>query len=138
MEAISKYGSYTVGSTLSVFILGIFTQRTNETGANIGLILGIVVVLLIATFTNIFWMWYSLFGFVITTSVGYGASFMFGEKPQNIEKFTVKGQKQYFIDNNLSETQEGYYVIPGKFEKISYLLLAYFVAVVALLYYIGR
>ena len=138
LEAISKYGSYTVGSTISVFILGIFTQRANEKSVNIGLVLGIVVVLLIATFTDIFWMWYSLVGFIVTTSVGYAAGFIIGEKPVGIEKFTIKGQKQYFIDNKLSEIEEGYYVIPGKFENKSYLLIAYFLVVCGFLYYIGK
>jgi hypothetical protein len=52
--------------------------------------------------------------------------------------YTLKGQKQHFINNGQPETEGSYYVIPGKYERNSYLLLAYFVLVVILLYTLGK
>jgi SSS family solute:Na+ symporter len=138
LEAISKYGSYIIGSTLGAFILGIYTQRTNEAGMIIGLVAGVVAVAFFALFTDAFWLWYNLVGLVVTLVVGYGASFVFGSKPTGIDMYTLKGQKQHFLNNNQSETEGKYYVIPGRFERNSYLLIAYFGLVVVLLYAMGR
>jgi SSS family solute:Na+ symporter len=138
LEAISKYGSYIIGSTLGVFILGIYTRRTNEAGVVIGLVLGVVAVALFALFTDAFWLWYNLVGLVVTVIIGYGASFVVGSRPSGIDMYTMKGQKQHFLDTKQAETQGNYYIIPGKFERNSYLLIVYFGVVVALLYAMGR
>jgi SSS family solute:Na+ symporter len=138
LEAISKYGSYIVGSSLGVFILGIYTRRTNEAGVVIGLVVGVVAVAFFALFTDAFWLWYNLVGFVVTVVVGYAASFVFGSPPKNIDMYTLKGQKQFFLNNKQNEMEGTYYVIPGKYERNSYLLLVYFGLVVAVLYAIGR
>jgi SSS family solute:Na+ symporter len=138
LEAISKYGSYIVGSSLGVFILGIYTRRTNEAGVVIGLVVGVVAVAFFALFTDAFWLWYNLVGFVVTVVAGYAASFVFGSPPKNIDMYTLKGQKQFFLNNKQNEMEGTYYVIPGKYERNSYLLLVYFGLVVAVLYAIGR
>ncbi|HLL94731.1 MAG TPA: sodium/solute symporter [Spirosoma sp.] len=138
LEAISKYGSYIIGSTLGAFILGIYTQRTNEPGVIIGLVVGVMVVALVALFTDVFWLWYNLIGLVATLVVGYGASFVFGTRPKNISMYTLRGQKQFFIEHKKAEMEDGYYVIPGKYERNSYLLLVYFGLLVAVLYALGR
>ncbi len=138
LEAISKYGSYIVGSTLGVFILGIYTQRTNQAGVIAGFIVGVVAVVLFALLTDAFWLWYNLVGFVVTLVVGYGASFVLGVRPKGIDMFTLRGQKQHFINNRQEEAEGKYYVIPGKFERNSYLLIVYFCLVVAALYALGR
>jgi SSS family solute:Na+ symporter len=66
LEAISKYGSYIVGSTLGVFILGIYTERTNQEGVITGFVVGVIAVVLFALFTDAFWLWYNLVGFLVT------------------------------------------------------------------------
>ncbi|GAB2555189.1 sodium:solute symporter family transporter [Spirosoma areae] len=138
LEAISKYGSYIVGSTLGVFILGIYTERTNQQGVIIGFVVGVVAVVLFAVFTDAFWLWYNLVGFVVTVVVGYASSFVVGATPTGIGMYTLSGQKQHFLNTNQAETEGSYYVIPGKFERTSYWLIVYFFLLVAGLYYIGR
>ena len=137
LEAISKYGSYIVGSTLGVFILGIYTERTNQQGVIIGFVTGVLAVVAFALFTNAFWLWYNLVGFIVTLLVGYGSSFVVGSKPENIGMYTLSGQKQHFLNTNQAEKEGKYYVIPGKFERNSYALIVYFFLLVAFLYYIG-
>jgi Na+/proline symporter len=77
LEAISKYGSYIIGSTLGAFILGIYTQRTNEAGVIIGLVVGVVAVACFALFTDAFWLWYNLVGLVVTLGSGLWGEFCF-------------------------------------------------------------
>jgi hypothetical protein len=77
-------------------------------------------------------------GFLVTVIVGYGTSFVLGTKPAAIDMYTLIGQKQHFINNRQAEAEGRYYVIPGKFERNSYLLIVYFCLVVAALYALGR
>ncbi len=138
LEAISKYGSYIVGSTLGVFILGIYTERTNQQGVIIGFIVGVIAVVGVAVFTDIFWLWYNLVGFMVTLVVGYASSFVVGTNPSNIGMYTLSGQKEHFLATNQAEREGNYYVIPGRFERNSYWLILYFFLLVAGLYSIGR
>jgi SSS family solute:Na+ symporter len=138
LESIGKYGSYILGSMLGVFLLGIYTKKTNEKGAVAGFLSGFVAVVFVATQTNITWLWYSLVGTVITLVVGYMVSILTGGEKKDISIYTIKGQKDYFMKNNMSIIEDGVYVIPGKFEKTSYLTIIFFIVVVILLYLLGR
>ncbi len=75
---VNKIGSAFYGPILAMFWLGIFTSRTNEKGAIIGLIVGVG--------TNIFlwqsyeqqvsWLWWNLIGFLISFGIGYITSLL--------------------------------------------------------------
>jgi len=138
LESIGKYGSYILGSMLGVFLLGIYTRKTNEKGAITGFVSGFVAVMLVATQTNITWLWNTLIGTVVTMVVGYLVSLLTGGEIKDIDKYTLKGQKVYFEENNIKETEDGVYILPGKFEKISYSMLLFFVVVMILLYFLGK
>ena len=137
LEAISKYGSYMLGSMLGVFILGFYTKKANQIGSSIGLISGILVVAQVAQNTEVFWMWNNLIGVTVTLVIGYLISLITGGEEKEIGKLTIKGQKQYFEEENFEESKDNIYIMPGKFEKASYALLAYFVIAFILLYLLG-
>jgi SSS family solute:Na+ symporter len=82
------------GGMLGVFLLGTLTQRANEIGTMIGLLVGCVLNVLLwrqgseirATlfgysfvFPKIAWTWYVAIGAVVTFVIGYGTS-LFGER----------------------------------------------------------
>lgn len=48
--------------------------------------------------------------------------------------YTVRGQKEKFKQENLDEMQDGWYVLSGKIDKVSYLLLAFFALCIAALW----
>jgi len=43
--------------------------------------------------------------------------------------YSIKGQLEKFRNEGLAEKENGWYVVPGKVDKISYLLLVFFVLV---------
>lgn len=137
LEAISKYGSYLLGSMLGVFILGFYTKKANQIGTSIGLISGVFVVAYVAQNTAVFWMWNNLIGVTVTLIFGYLISILTGGEKKEVGKYTIKGQKKYFAENELQVSEKGMYIMPGKFEKVSYALLIYFIVSFVLLYFIG-
>ena len=137
LEAISKYGSYLLGSMLGVFVLGMFTNHINEKGAIAGLVSGVAVVSIVAQNTNVYWMWNNLIGLIVTTLIGYIISYITGGEKKAVDQFTIKGQKKYFEENNIAIEEEGYYVLPGRFEKKSYVLLGFFALTFIALYLFG-
>lgn len=72
IEAINKIGSVFYGPVLAIFLLGIHSQRVSPKAANIGLALGVGVNLVLWLGASpIFWFWWNLIGFVITTTTGW-------------------------------------------------------------------
>ena len=73
LEAINQIGSMANGSILAVFALGLLTQRTNGSGALIGLITGIIVNASLWAFAPLVsWLWWNVVGFCITFVIGWG------------------------------------------------------------------
>lgn len=137
LEAISKYGSYLLGSMFGVFILGFYSKKANQTGSSIGLIAGVFTVSYVAQNTSVFWMWNNLIGVTVTLILGYLISILTGGENKEVDRYTIQGQKKYFADNNIKVKEDKMYIMPGKFEKISYALIVYFVAAFIFLYVLG-
>ena len=68
IEAINKIGSAFYGPILAAFLAGILTKRTSAKGIAGGIIVGVGVnIILWLGFPGIHWMWWNLFGCVITS-----------------------------------------------------------------------
>ncbi|MGP4082971.1 sodium:solute symporter [Pseudalkalibacillus sp. R45] len=80
IEAVNKIGSYFYGALLGVFLLAIFTRRTNGTGAFAGILAGMVSVWAVTQFTMISWLYYNVVGALVAFAVGYAISLV-GAKP---------------------------------------------------------
>jgi len=65
-----KIGTFTYGSLLGVFLLGVLTRRGNDLGNIISIGIGIVSILFIEFYTEVAWIWYVMIGTAITFSVG--------------------------------------------------------------------
>ncbi|MFC1679935.1 sodium:solute symporter [Elusimicrobiota bacterium] len=81
IESINKIGSLAYGPILATFLLGILTRRANGKGAVIGILAGFFsnVYLWVAR-PDISWLWWNVFGCLITFGVGYYASLIFDLK----------------------------------------------------------
>lgn len=137
LEAISKYSSYLLGSMLGVFALGFFFDKANEKGTIAGFISGILMVAYIANVYKVYWMWNNLIGLSICLIVGIIVSYSTGGEVKEVHPYTLKGQKKYFEENNLEIREDGVYIIPGKVEKSTYVLLGFFVVVMILLAFLN-
>lgn len=75
IEVVNRYGSFFYGSILGVFILALLTKRATATGAFVGLIAGMTVVLFVAFgMPWIAFLWHNLIGAVVVVAVGLGVS----------------------------------------------------------------
>ena len=66
--------SITYGALLGVFLLGTWNRRANETGALVGFITGLALMIGVKLFTPLAWTWYVLVGTIATYLVGSLAS----------------------------------------------------------------
>ena len=111
IEAINKIGSVFYGPILATFLLAIMSKSSHAKGANIGLVVGVLVNLILwLFFKNIFWFWWNFIGTAVTLAVGYGFSQIL-----TIDKRT----------NNLIDLEPVNY-----FTKETYVLLAFFIGMI--------
>ena len=78
IEVVNRFGSLFYGSILGVFLLAIGVKRSNSTGAFIGVLVGMVTILSIATFTPIAFLWHNLIGAAVVVTVGIVVSAITG------------------------------------------------------------
>lgn len=75
IEVVNRYGSFFYGSILGVFILALLTKKATATGAFVGLIAGMLVVLSVAFgMPWIAFLWHNLIGAVVVVAVGMAVS----------------------------------------------------------------
>lgn len=75
IEVVNRYGSFFYGSILGVFILALLTKRATATGAFVGLVAGMAVVLSVAFgMPWIAFLWHNLIGAVVVVAVGLAVS----------------------------------------------------------------
>ncbi len=136
LEVLSKIGSFLVGSKLSCYGLGLFSRHTTEKGLLIGVVVGFLSLWYVGTYTDIAWPWYCVLGGAVSISVGWIASILLDGFKSEYHLYTVYGQQRLYKNENRAEMQQGWYLVPGKIEKATYMLLVYFVFCVAALWLI--
>ena len=88
IELINTISSQFYGPILATFVLAILVKRVNHVGMNVGIIGGVLInVLIKINFENIFWIWFNLTGFVITTVLALVFSEIYKAKAK--EGFTI-------------------------------------------------
>jgi SSS family solute:Na+ symporter len=131
LETLSKIGSFFVGAKLAMFGLGFFSKHATERGLIIGVAAGFAVLWYVEFNMEIAWPWYCPIGGVVSIVVAWVASIALDGFQATDNQYTVKGQKQYYKDNNLPEKKDGWYVVSGKVDNASYGLLVFFVLCIA-------
>lgn len=99
-------------------------------------------------FTSIGSLWWNFLGFLFAVAVGYIVSLITDEKKQVREALDQNFRFDTAVGSELTigyvtklaaagkiaeKDEDGYYVIPGKVDKISYVLIAYFIVIVIVL-----
>ncbi|MFG6120048.1 sodium:solute symporter [Thalassobacillus sp. B23F22_16] len=138
IEAVNKIGSYFYGALLGVFLLAIFTRRSNGTGAFSGIVAGMIAVWATERFLDISWLYNNFVGALVAVIVGYMISLL-GKKPirEKLSGLTMQDrkadiQKALAARSEAAATVEIEVEEERKTSKWPYLLLGYFV--VALLF----
>ncbi|WP_106475657.1 sodium:solute symporter [Phytohalomonas tamaricis] len=130
IEAVNKIGSYFNGALLGAFLVALLSRRINATGAISGLVVGSVIVGVLSRITDMSWLYYNLVGAVIVIAVGYIIS-AFGAKPA---AHKLKGLTWYQPDEHGQASRLGH--APDRTRHWVIALVVYFVAVMALLFYL--
>ena len=131
LEILSKIGSFFVGAKLAMFGLGFFSRHTTERGLLIGVVAGFLALWFVEARLDVAWPWYCALGGIVSIAVGWTASVLLDGFKPNYHEYTVKGQQAMFEREGLAETEDGWYVVPGKVDRASYYLLVYFVLCLA-------
>lgn len=134
LETLSKVGSYFVGAKLSMYALGFFSKHTTERGLLVGIAVGFITVWYVATQTDIAWPWFCLIGASVNMVVSVAASLALDGFQTHYSPYSVRGQLAKFRDENLNQKEGNWYLVPGKVDNVSYLLLVFFVLSVLFLF----
>ncbi|WP_252179875.1 sodium/solute symporter [Endozoicomonas sp. 4G] len=134
LEMLSKAGSYFVGASFCMFVLGFYSKSITEKGLLLGVCASFLSIWYVAVQTDISWPWYCVIGVVVNSVVAWVASFFLGNRKVEVHLYSVKGQQAEFKRKNWPEKENGWYLVPGKIDKASYGLLVMFVASLAFLY----
>jgi SSS family solute:Na+ symporter len=134
LETLSQVGSFFVGAQLGMFALGFFSKHASEKGVLVGTGVGFLVVWYVATHSDIAWPWYCLIGATTNFTVSLVASLLLDGRQTEYSPYTVRGQILEFKATGRATKDQGWYRVPGKVDRVSYLLLVFFVAVMVFLY----
>ncbi len=125
LQTLSKVGSYFVGAKLSMYALGFFSKHTTEKGLLVGVVVGFAVIWYVATQTTIAWPWYCAIGAAVNMSVSWGASLLIDGRQSSWSPYTVKGQIEQFRAENRPAKDGAWYLVPGRVDAVSWLLLVF-------------
>jgi SSS family solute:Na+ symporter len=135
---LSNIGSYFVGAQLGMFAVGFFSKHATEKGVLVGTAIGFVMVWFIANYTDIAWPWYCLIGATTNIVITILASILIDGVKKEYSPYTIRGQIRKFAEEGREEKQDGWYLVPGKVDKVSYLLLVFFAATMLFLFLFGK
>ncbi|MGI9916765.1 sodium:solute symporter family transporter [Vibrio owensii] len=127
LEVLSKAGSYFVGASFCMFVLGFYSKHITEKGLLIGVAASFLVIWYVAVATDIAWPWYCVIGVIVNAVVAYVASLLLTGKQDEMHLYTVKGQQAEYTRLNKPIKQDGWYVVPGKIDAPCYGLLVMFI-----------
>ena len=105
LDIINVIGPMFYPCMLSAFTLAVFCKKGNEKGCIAAVLTGLAADLYMFLFTDIGSLWWNFIGFVIAFAVGYLVS---------------------VLTNKEEKDADGYYVVPGKIDRIGYALIAFF------------
>ena len=126
LEVLSKVGSFFVGSKLAMFGMGFYSKHASERGLLVGVAAGFLALWYVEVYMDIAWPWYCALGAIVSIVVAWVSSVLIDGFQDGYSEYTVQGQKEKFRRENLDEMEDGWYVLPGKVDRASYWLLAYF------------
>ncbi len=138
LQVLSNIGSWFVGAQLGMFAVGFFSKQATERGVLVGTLFGFVMVWFIANHTDIAWPWYCLIGATTNIVITILASVMIDGVKKEYSPYTIRGQIKKFAEEGREEKQDGWYLVPGKVDKVSYLLLVFFAATMLFLFLFGK
>lgn len=136
LKLLTKIGSYFVGAKLAMFGLGFYSKHTTEKGLVIGVVIGFLCLAYVSLYTDIAWPWYAAIGSLVNVIISILASVVIDGKQQAWSPYSVPGRQTLVKENNLQIKENGWYLIPGKLDTVSYYLIGFFILTIVFLIYV--
>ena len=91
IEAINKIGSVSFGPILAAFLVGVLSRKANSKGIISGIVAGVALNLFLwLGFEDIYWMWWNLFGFLMTSVVALVVSAIItSPQPEDVGEYVL-------------------------------------------------
>ncbi len=138
LQTLSRIGSYFVGAKLSMYGLGFFSKQTTERGLLVGVAVGFAVIWYVAVQTDIAWPWYCLIGGASNIVISLVASRIIDGRQHEWSEYSIVGQQRVFREQGRAEKDGGWYLVPGRVDRIGYLLLGFFALTIVFLFAFER
>ena len=102
IEGINKIGSAFYGPILATFMVGVASKKANAGGVLIGIVAGVIFNLILwLGFPKIYWMWWNVFGFLVTVAVSLAASpFLKSITKKDISPYVLRGTHFFKQEGN--------------------------------------
>ena len=126
LELLSKFGSFFVGAKLSLYLLGFYSQHATEKGVLIGVVAGFSALVIAEIYFDIAWPWYALIGGGVSIITGWFASILLDGYSEEPHEFSIRGQKHLFELQGRKVQEDGWYLLPGSFDRQSLWLFLFF------------
>jgi SSS family transporter len=94
------------GGFVGIYILGMFTRRTNSSGAIIGALTSVIVTILVRKYTALHWVFYSPVAVLTCLGVGYAASLAGPAQKKNLRGLTVFTMLGAITDDEILAARE--------------------------------
>ena len=107
--------------------LGFYSKHTTEGGLLIGVLVGFVVLAIVANTTSVAWPWYAVIGAAVNIAVSIPMSILLNGRQEAWSAYSIPGLQAKFRAEGRAEKENGWYVVPGKLDKVSYWLIGFFV-----------
>ncbi len=140
LDIINILGPLFYPCMLSTYVLAVFCKKGNEKGCIAAVLSGLAIDLYMFLFTSVGSLWWCFIGFVFAFAVGYIVSIITNKDPEvdpakefSFEtavgsELTINNVVRLAMEKKIAEKDSsGYYVVPGKMDKIGYVLIAFFV-----------
>ena len=140
LDIINILGPLFYPCMLSTYVLAVFCKKGNEKGCIAAVLSGLAIDLYMFLFTSVGSLWWFFIGFVFAFAVGYIVSIITNKDPEvdpakefSFEtavgsELTINNVVRLAMEKKIAEKDSsGYYVVPGKMDKIGYVLIAFFV-----------
>jgi SSS family solute:Na+ symporter len=105
IESINKIGSTFYGPILAAFLVGLLSKKATTSGMMIGIVSGVIFNLTLwIFFPGTFWMWWNLFGVIVTSGVTLLISLIQpSPKTEKIKGYTLAGSN-FFQEQKIWNT----------------------------------
>lgn len=124
LATVGSYISYLCGAILALFVLGMFTRKVSDMAATAGFILGVAGTVIIAQKVPMNYLWYNVVGLLLTSLIAYTASFIWPNRVNEEEKFTLRWCVKKIKEANGKDSKK-LMDVPGYTDRYFWILIIF-------------